>query len=367
MKICFVALTLYSVLDSDSEGGLIGGAEVQQAIIARGLRRKGHEITVITLDHGKEQKENIDGLRIIKTFNPNDGLPGLRFLFPRLIRIWRALADAKADLYYTRAAGFLPAIIAFYAKVFGAKFVYAGAHDTDFMPGKELLSLTRDRILYQKGLRAAHAVIVQSRQQKDLLKQHYKREGHFIPNFFDQKPKLLSVDQRNYILWVASIREIKRPMIFVALAKSLPQFNFMMIGGKSPGQTILNNELENAVASLSNLTFLGYQPLQATESYFDQSRLFVNTSQYEGFPNTFLQAWRRGIPVITFFDPDGVVKSERLGKVVETESQLRTTVYNLLVGNDTLDEGSIRRYYQMKHSTGNLEKIESLLAEISGG
>jgi glycosyltransferase involved in cell wall biosynthesis len=41
----------------------------------------------------------------------------------------------------------------------------------------------------------------------------------------------------------------------------------------------------------------------------------VNTSDYEGFPNTFLQAWIRRLPVVAFCDPDGVIQRRGLGKV----------------------------------------------------
>ncbi len=365
MKICFVALNLYPVLDNDADERSIGGAELQQAIIARALRRKGHEISVITLDYGSKQKEFVDGVRIIKTFKPKDGYPVIRFFFPRLLRIWHALAEARAEVYYTRAAGFLPAIIAAYTRIFGGKLVYAGAHDTDFMRGNELIRLSRDRLLYRAGLRAAHAIIVQNRQQLMLLTRHYNRSGFLVPNFSDQAAKSLPAENQKYILWVSTIREFKRPTMYVELAQALPQFQFIMIGGKDPHQSALFEKLVAKTKPLPNLSFLGYQPLATTESYFDGACLFVNTSRYEGFPNTYLQAWRRGVPVVTFCDPDDVVQSACLGRVVTTEDELKTAVEHLLIGKDQLDSNVIRDYFRRHHSSSVVDRIEGIFRDLT--
>ena len=40
----------------------------------------------------------------------------------------------------------------------------------------------------------------------------------------------------------------------------------------------------------------------------------VNTSTLEGMPNSFLEAWTQGIPVLTYeFDPDKIVEGRELG------------------------------------------------------
>jgi glycosyltransferase involved in cell wall biosynthesis len=63
---------------------------------------------------------------------------------------------------------------------------------------------------------------------------------------------------------------------------------------------------------------------------FSRAKLFLNTSQIEGFPNTFLQAWVRGVPVVTFFDPDSLVKQRQLGRTASDFEDMVNAIESLL-------------------------------------
>jgi len=54
--------------------------------------------------------------------------------------------------------------------------------------------------------------------------------------------------------------------------------------------------------------------------------VLVNTSETEGFPNTFLQAWGRGAAVVTFLDPGEIIAREGLGSAVANIREMQDAV-----------------------------------------
>ena len=50
----------------------------------------------------------------------------------------------------------------------------------------------------------------------------------------------------------------------------------------------------------------------------------------EGYPNTFLQAWIRGVPVVSFFDPDDLITTKKLGFVPSNLKDMERNILYLL-------------------------------------
>ena len=77
-----------------------------------------------------------------------------------------------------------------------------------------------------------------------------------------------------------------------------------MIGGSDPGKREAEyaRSIAEAAKAIPNIEVRGFVPFAEAERAFDGARMVLNTSLYEGFPNTFLQAWARGIPTVGFVD-----------------------------------------------------------------
>lgn len=54
------------------------------------------------------------------------------------------------------------------------------------------------------------------------------------------------------------------------------------------------------------------------QKYYDRAKLFVNTSEYEGFPNAFVQACLAKTPILSFnVNPDRFIDANGLGLFCE--------------------------------------------------
>jgi glycosyltransferase involved in cell wall biosynthesis len=323
MHVCFVAPHAWPVLSADARIAEVGGAEVQQSILARLFAANGYRVSMICLDYGQPDRTVIDGITVHKAYRPHGGLPVLRFVHPRLTAMWRVLREVDAEVYYCRAAGMLAGVVAEFCRRHGRRSIYAGASDMDFVHGVGgQIRYARDRWLYRRGVALADRIVAQNDVQRSTCRATFGRDAVVIPSCY-QPPAVGDLDpaRRDSVLWVGVMRAGKRPELFLELARRLPQRRLVMVGGPGGGDAALFERTRAEAASLPNVEFTGFLALEQVELRFDAARVFVNTSDFEGLPNTFLQAWARGVPTLGTVDA-GTPVHRQFGEVGEGARQI---------------------------------------------
>jgi glycosyltransferase involved in cell wall biosynthesis len=145
-------------------------------------------------------------------------------------------------------------------------------------------------------------------------------------------------------LWVGRLAPYKNPGAFVELARRLPEARFVMVAAPSPLEGPLRAELEAAARELPNLEVI---PGLARPDVLDRLRravALVSTSDYEGMPNVFLEAWSRGAPVLALnHDPDDLIADHGLGTFAAgSPDRLARAAAELWRGREDQDELAAR-------------------------
>ena len=153
------------------------------------------------------------------------------------------------------------------------------------------------------------------------------------------------------VLWCANFGKHKRPELFIELANNMLETNykFIMIGGHND-EVYVNKLLKN---KSENLDVIGHLPFDEVFAYFNKASVFVNTSISEGFSNTYIQSWLRGVPTLVFgADPNEVISKNNLGYNVDSIAEAKKMILNTLSNKEDFMKMSenVRHYANKNHT-----------------
>ena len=253
------------------------------------------------------------------------------------------LKEVNADIYYQRGRSPMTGMTAFYSKKNKKKFIWSSAGEGGMARDKYMneqlkkKSAIRKLLLYpyfwlqdrvyEYGIRNADIVFAQTEYQLNELKKEYGRDGilfrsgHPVPDI-----DVMEKTNPPMVLWIGTIKEVKQPELFLDLARRLSKEKavFYMIGHMSDEkykEQIISQENEQ-----KSFHYIGEVPFDKTSGWFSKASLLINTTSndYEGLPNSFIQAWVYGVPVVSLHsDPDDFIKKNKIG--------YQTGDFNLLV------------------------------------
>jgi glycosyltransferase involved in cell wall biosynthesis len=368
-SLCFVAHLAYAAL-AERATGHIGGVERQTALMSRWFAARGHDVSVVTWDEGQPGDLQIAGIRMLKLCRRDEGLPGLRFVNPRWTSLVRALRRANADIYYQNCGEYVTGQVALWCLWRGRRFVYSVASDADCNP--RLPEMTRrERVLYRYGLRHADRVIVQTHTQARMLRDGFGRQSLVIPmpgtDMGGELPAARAPAGRPRILWLGRLAAEKRPDRLLDLASRCPEFDFDVVGPEDG--TSYAREIVKRSGALSNVRAHGRATTDQIRALLGRALCLVSTSEYEGFPNAFLESWSAGVPVVSTVDPDGVIAAFGLGGIGADTSGLILAIRELAASPERwmATSSRARRYFVEHHSVDRvLPEFERVFVDVAG-
>lgn len=369
--LCIVARTAYAALARRADLPNFGGAQIQQVLIARELVRRGHRVSFVVLDHGQPDGIEHDGIRAFKTCGPDDGLPVVRFLHPRWTSLASAMKRSGATVFYQRGAGAETGQAALWCGAKGRPFVFAAASDSDCDASLPYLRTRQDRVLYRVGLRRASRVVVQTPFQHEQMRAAFGIDSTLIRSCSEDPGEPVWPRPRNErprVLWVGRFSYEKRPELLLDVARACPACQFDVVGAATKAAG--GDALMSRAASLPNVTLHGRVGHDAMDGFYRQADVLLCTSAWEGFPNTFMEAWSRGTPVVSTVDPAGSVSQGGTGLLAADAGGLARAVESLTRDPREWDTYSrrARAYFVANHGIGAVvDAYERLLDEVTLG
>ena len=175
-------------------------------------------------------------------------------------RIWRSLAAADSAIYILRGASPALGVAAVFCRLKRRQLLFSSAIDSDFtldtMPGRR-----HRATLYRAGLESASAIVVQSRQQKELARRALRRVPRLeqIPSFAEDVTSGGTPSSPEAFLWIGRLIDYKQPLRYLELARELGDARFWMIGiaNESPEYAA---KIREQAAGIPNLELLETRP-----------------------------------------------------------------------------------------------------------
>ncbi len=289
-------------------------------------------------------------------------------------KLYSTLKSISPDSIYQRVGCAYTGIAALYAKKNGCSMLWHVASDQDLKPlqfklSKNIAFRHLEKKALEYGVKHATNIVVQTRQQKKLLEQNYGRTpSGIVANFHPAPPLPPPKDSQIHVVWVANLKPLKQPRLFMKMAERLhhhTKSRFTMIGRNSNWRW--GRELQKEISETGCVDYIGEQPFDKVNEILAQAHILVNTSQYEGFPNTFIQAWMREVPVVSLnANPDNVLDRHGVGLACHGDFEQLVKNVNLLIENRELRTSLARnaRSYALEyHSNNNGKQLVQLLAE----
>jgi glycosyltransferase involved in cell wall biosynthesis len=286
----------------------------------------------------------------------------------RILSVCLVISRLNPDLNVDFYASARLVLLYFIKKIKKIPYIFFVGADVDVDGGYAKLTNPLFYRLYVWGLKKADKIICQTNTQVEMLKNTYGLQGVLVLSpYIDIVDPIL--EKKEFILWIGRSTSYKRPEHFITLAEKIPDEKFLMICNIGDRDYNHWNLIKKRAESLANLIFIEAVPHDTIRNFYSRAKLLVNTSDFEGFSNSFVEAALEEVPILSLnVDSNGVLTKHGGGVFCEGNIDKMVSVCRLMAKNeDTLIQmGKQARAYAIKYHDIKwaLKKIDTNFLEI---
>ena len=307
MKLLFLSSYAHLVLER-STSRVSGGAELQVALLARELALRGVDVVIVGGDTGQRDGVVIDGVKIRSGGQFHSGNPVA--MLASIPKVFSVIREERPDWVFLLGWTAWMALVVAMRPGLGYRAGFICGLDSELTGDFRRENPLRGG-LFEWGVARCDLRYAMTEHQRSLFA---KRDWScamyrnlILPRAFEHAG-VKTVD----FLWVSRCQPVKRPHLFLDLVEALPGNSFEMVCPREDAG--LWEGVAKRAATLPHLRFIEKVPYHEIQSHYDAARVFVNTSEWEGWPNSFIQAGLGRTALLSLaVNPDGIFERFGLG------------------------------------------------------
>ena len=187
-------------------------------------------------------------------------------------------------------------------------------------------------------LKNADLVLSISSKVKEIIDTMHNVPSRLFPLSYDTQ--LFSINKnhnsdKKSIICVGSLKLRKQPLLYLNIAKQIPECKFTWVG---QGPMLDNILQKKRIEKIYNFSLLNSVPNRELPSIYNKHNIFVFTSLIEGFGNVLIEAMSCGLPCLAFsnWGPEAIIDG-KTGFWVDDEWEMVEKI-KLLISDYSLYE-----------------------------
>ncbi|MGV3641158.1 MAG: glycosyltransferase family 4 protein [Adhaeribacter sp.] len=332
-----------------------GGAAVQALGWIQGLSEKGQEVYVMTDPASPGAiKPACRHIRLVPGFDQKKGIRWIRWVYYRLPHLYRQIRHVRPDYLYQGIPGWTSFLLGLICQQLHIKYVLRVSND--FLVDERFYqNYSRTHRFFQNlGFQLSDAILCQNEYQLKRIRQAYPRkEAYKISNpvYLNTAGAGDSAPTKKYIAWLGLFQYQKNLPLLYEIAQLLPGETFLVAGKELAKADAQTHEYQDKLRQLPNVQFAGFLQRDQVLPFLAGARYLLNTSHYEGFSNTFLEAMSVGTPILSSekVNPDGILSAHRLGIVYRDAADLQSQLSGMSPQDYQHLSDNVRHYVTEHH------------------